>query len=124
MVYRVRYYNIISDLNQKTVDKLTQSQFYNNKKKQEIAGLLKVTDKNKVLKNNELQSLDRTKKYQEKLLSDLRKEEASIKQEISKQINQINALETLRKTIIESKKKYDEEQLAKLKTIKTDIKKI
>ena len=41
----------------------------------------------------------------------------------NKQINQINALETLRKTIIESKKKYDEEQLAKLKTIKTDIKK-
>ena len=123
LVYRVKYYNIISDLNQKTVDKLTQSQFYNNKKKQEIAGLLKDTDKNKVLKNNELQSLDRTKKYQEKLLSDLKKEEASIKQEISKQINQINALETLRKTIIESKKKYDEEQLAKLKTIKTDIKK-
>ena len=123
MVYRVKYYNIISDLNQKTVDKLTQSQFYNNKKKQEIAGLLKDTDKNKVLKSNELQSLDRTKKYQEKLLSDLRKEEASIKQEISKQINQINALESLRKTIIESKKKYDEEQLAKLKTIKTDIKK-
>ena len=123
MVYRLKYYNIISDLNQKTVDKLTQSQFYNNKKKKEIAGLLKDTDKNKVLKNNELQSLDRTKKYQEKLLSNLKKEEASIKQEISKQINQINALETLRKTIIESKKKYDEEQLAKLKTIKTDIKK-
>ena len=123
MVYRVKYYNIISDLNQKTVDKLAQSQFYNNKKKQEIAALLKDTDKNKVLKNNELQSLDRTKKYQEKLLSDLKKEEASIKQEISKQINQINALETLRKSIIESKKKYDEEQLAKLKTIKTDIKK-
>ena len=123
MVYRIKYYNIISDLNQKTVDKLAQSQFYNNKKKQEIAALLKDTDKNKVLKNNELQSLDRTKRYQEKLLSDLKKEEASIKQEIGKQINQINALETLRKSIIESKKKYDEEQLAKLKTIKTDIKK-
>ena len=123
MVYRVKYYNIISDLNQKTVDKLAQSQFYNNKKNQEIATLLKDTDKNKVLKNNELQSLDRTKRYQEKLLSDLKKEEASIKQEIGKQINQINALETLRKSIIESKKKYDEEQLAKLKTIKTDIKK-
>ena len=123
MVYRIKYYNIISDLNQKTVDKLAQSQFYNNKKKKEIADLLKDTDKNKVLKNNELQSLDRTKRYQEKLLSDLKKEEASIKKEIDKQINQINALETLRKTIIESKKKYDEEQLAKLKTIKTDIKK-
>jgi len=123
MVYRIKYYNIISDLNQKTVDKLAQSQFYNNKKKQEIAALLKDTDKNKVLKNNELQSLDRTKRYQEKLLSDLKKEEVSIKKEIDKQINQINALETLRKTIIESKKKYDEEQLAKLKTIKTDIKK-
>ncbi|MDC1021092.1 peptidoglycan DD-metalloendopeptidase family protein [Candidatus Marinimicrobia bacterium] len=123
MVYRIKYYNIISDLNQKTVDKLAQSQFYNNKKKQEIAALLKDTDKNKVLKNNELQSLDRTKRYQEKLLSDLKKEEASIKKEIDKQINQINALEILRKTIIESKKKYDEEQLAKLKIIKTDIKK-
>ena len=123
MVYRIKYYNIISDLNQRTVDKLAQSQFYNNKKKQEIAGLLKDTDKNKALKNNELQSLDRTKKYQEKLLSDIKKEEASIRQEIDKQINQINALETLRKSIIESKKKYDEEQLAKLKTIKTDIKK-
>ena len=123
MVYRIKYYNIISYLNQKTVDKLAQSQFYNKKKKQEIAALLKDTDKNKVLKNNELQSLDRTKRYQEKLLSDLKKEEASIKKEIDKQINQINALETLRKTIIESKKKYDEEQLAKLKTIKTDIKK-
>ncbi len=123
MVYRIKYYNIISDLNQKTVDKLAQSQFYNNKKKQEIAALLKDTDKNKVLKNNELQSLDRTKRYQEKLLSDLKKEEVSIRKEIDKQINQINALETLRKTIIESKKKYDEEQLAKLKTIKTDIKK-
>ena len=123
VVYRIKYYNIISDLNQKTVDKLTQSQFYNNKKKQEIAALLKDVDKNKVLKNNELQSLDKKKKYQEKLLSDLKKEQASIRQEINKQTNQINALETLRKSIIESKKKYDEEQLAKLKTIKTDIKK-
>ena len=123
VVYRIKYYNIISDLNQKTVDKLAQSQFYNNKKKQEITVLLKDVDKNKELKNNELQSLDRKKKYQEKLLSDLKKEQASIRQEINKQTNQINALETLRKSIIESKKKYDEEQLAKLKTIKTDIKK-
>ena len=123
VVYRIKYYNIISDLNQKTVDKLTQSQFYNNKKKQEITVLLKDVDKNKELKNNELKSLDRKKKYQEKLLSDLKKEQVSIRKEINKQTNQINALETLRKSIIESKKKYDEEQLAKLKTIKTDIKK-
>ena len=123
VAYRIKYYNIISDLNQKTVDKLAQSQFYNNKKKQEITVLLKDVDKNKVLKNNALKSLDRKKKYQEKLLSDLKKEQASIRQEINKQTNQINALETLRKSIIESKKKYDEEQLAKLKTIKTDIKK-
>ena len=123
VVYRIKYYNIISDLNQKTVDKLAQSQFYNNKKKQEITVLLKDVDKNKELKNNELKSLDRKKKYQEKLLSDLKKEQVSIRKEINKQTNQINALETLRKSIIESKKKYDEEQLAKLKTIKTDIKK-
>ena len=123
VAYRIKYYNIISDLNQKTVDKLAQSQFYNNKKKQEITVLLKDVDKNKELKNNELKSLDRKKKYQEKLLSDLKKEQVSIRKEINKQTNQINALETLRKSIIESKKKYDEEQIAKLKTIKTDIKK-
>jgi len=123
MVYRIKYYNIISDLNQKTINKLQTSQFYNKKKNEDIKALLKDVDRNKGLKNQELQSLDKKKKYQERLLSQLKQEQVSIKQEIQKQTNQINALEALRKNIIEAKKKYDSEQLAKLKTIKTDIRK-
>ena len=123
MVYRIKYYNIISDLNQKTINKLQTSQFYNKKKNEEIRGLLEDVDRNKGLKNQELQSLDKKKKYQERLLSQLKQEQVSVKQEIQKQTNQINALEALRKNIIEAKKKYDSEQLAKLKTIKTDIRK-
>ena len=123
VAYRLRYYSIISDINQKSVDRLATSQFYNNKKKEEIASLIKKTDKNKILKNTELQSLDKKKKYQESLLIELKKEEKSIKQELRRQNSQINALETLRKTIIESKKKYDAEQLAKLEAIKEDIQK-
>ena len=123
MVYRIKYYNIISDLNQKTINKLQTSQFYNKKKNEDIKALLEDVDRNKRLKNQELQSLDKKKKYQERLLSQLKQEQVSIKQEIQKQTNQINALEALRKNIIEAKKKYDSEQLAKLKTIKTDIRK-
>ena len=123
MVYRIKYYNIISDLNQKTINKLQTSQFYNKKKNEDIKTLLEDVDRNKGLKNQELQSLDKKKKYQERLLSQLKQEQVSIKQEIQKQTNQINALEALRKNIIEAKKKYDSEQLAKLKTIKTDIRK-
>ena len=123
MVYRIKYYNIISDLNQKTINKLQTSQFYNKKKNEDIKALLEDVDRNKGLKNQELQSLDKKKKYQERLLSQLNQEQVSIKQEIQKQTNQINALEALRKNIIEAKKKYDSEQLAKLKTIKTDIRK-
>jgi len=123
MVYRIKYYNIISDLNQKTINKLQTSQFYNKKKNQEIVALLEGVDRNKGLKNQELKSLDKKKKYQEKLLSELKKEQVSISQEIQKQTTQINALESLRKNIIEAKKKYDSEQLAKLRTIKTDIRK-
>tara|TARA_B100000965_G_scaffold284869_1_gene242784 strand:- start:10 stop:1188 length:1179 start_codon:yes stop_codon:yes gene_type:complete len=123
MVYRIKYYNIISDLNQKTINKLQTSQFYNKKKNEDIKALLEDVDRNKGLKNQELQSLDKKKKYQERLLSQLKQEQVSIKQEIQKQTNQINTLEALRKNIIEAKKKYDSEQLAKLKTIKTDIRK-
>ena len=123
MVYRIKYYNIISDLNQKTINKLQTSQFYNQKKNQEIIALLEDVDRNKGLKNQELKSLDKKKRYQEELLSELKKEQVSISQEIQKQTTQINALESLRKNIIEAKKKYDSEQLAKLRTIKTDIRK-
>lgn len=122
MVYRVKYYNIISEINEASINKLNKSQFYNKKKKKEIKILLEDVDRNKKLKNNELKSLDQKKKYQEKLISDLKNEQVSIRKEIQKQTTKINALESLRKNIIEAKKRYDSEQLAKLKTIKTDIK--
>ena len=122
MVYRVKYYNIISELNEASINKLNKSQFYNKKKNKEIKVLLEDADRSKKLKNNELKSLDQKKKYQEKLISDLKKEQVSIRKEIQKQTTKINALESLRKNIIEAKKKYDSEQLAKLKTIKTNIK--
>ena len=122
MVYRVKYYNIISELNEASINKLNKSQFYNKKKNKEIKVLLEDVDRSKKLKNNELKSLDQKKKYQEKLISDLKKEQVSIRKEIQKQTTKINALESLRKNIIEAKKKYDSEQLAKLKTIKTNIK--
>tara|TARA_B110000196_G_scaffold97056_1_gene84132 strand:- start:82 stop:1260 length:1179 start_codon:yes stop_codon:yes gene_type:complete len=122
MVYRVKYYNIISELNQKSINKLNKSQFYNKKKNEEIVVLLQDIDKNKQFKNNELKSLAQKKKYQEKLIVDLKEEQTSIRKEIEKQTTKINALEALRKNIIEAKKKYDSEQLAKLNTIKTNIK--
>ena len=122
MVYRVKYYNIISEINEASINKLNKSQFYNKKKNKEIKILLEDVDRSKKLKNNELKSLDQKKKYQEKLISDLKKEQISIRKEIQKQTTKINALESLRKNIIEAKKKYDSEQLAKLKTIKTNIK--
>ena len=122
MVYRVKYYNIISELNEASINKLNKSQFYNKKKNKEIKVLLEDADRSKKLKNNELKSLDQKKKYQEKLISDLKKEQVSIRKEIQKQTTKINALESLRKNIIQAKKKYDSEQLAKLKTIKTNIK--
>ena len=122
MVYRVKYYNIISELNEASINKLNKSQFYNKKKNKEIKVLLENVDRSKKLKNNELKSLDQKKKYQEKLISDLKKEQVLIGKEIQKQTTKINALESLRKNIIQAKKKYDSEQLAKLKTIKTNIK--
>lgn len=122
MVYRVKYYNIISEINEASINKLNKSQFYNKKKNKEIKVLLEDVDRSKKLKNNELKSLDQKKKYQEKLISDLKKEQVLIRKEIQKQTTKINALESLRKNIIEAKKKYDSEQLAKLKTIKTNIK--
>ena len=122
MVYRVKYYNIISELNEASINKLNKSQFYNKKKNKEIKVLLEDADRSKKLKNNELKSLDQKKKYQEKLISDLKKEQVLIGKEIQKQTTKINTLESLRKNIIEAKKKYDSEQLAKLKTIKTNIK--
>ena len=121
-VYRIKYYNILSNINREMLGKLKTTQFYNEKKKIEIKQLLNNADSDKKSKENELNSLDRKKKYQEKLLVELQKEKQSIQEEITKQNTQINALEQLRKTILEQKKQYDTEQLNQLKKIRSNIK--
>ena len=121
-VYRIKYYNILSNINQEMLDKLKTTQFYNEKKKIEIKQLLNNVNGDKKSKENELNSLDKKKKYQEELLIKLQKEKQSIQAEITKQNTQINALEQLRKTILEQKKQYDTEQLDQLKKIKSNIK--
>ena len=121
-VYRIKYYNILSNINQEMLDKLKTTQFYNEKKKIEIKQLLNNVNGDKKSKENELHSLDKKKKYQEELLIKLQKEKQSIQTEITKQNTQINALEQLRKTILEQKKQYDTEQLDQLKKIKSNIK--
>jgi septal ring factor EnvC (AmiA/AmiB activator) len=121
-VYRIKYYNILSNINQEMLDKLKTTQFYNEKKKIEIKQLLNNVNSDKKSKENELNSLDKKKKYQEELLIKLQKEKQSIQVEITKQNTQINALEQLRKTILEQKKQYDTEQLDQLKKIKSNIK--
>ena len=121
-VYRIKYYNILSNINQEMLDKLKTTQFYNEKKKIEIKQLLNNVNGDKKSKENELNSLDKKKKYQEELLIRLQKEKQSIQAEITKQNTQINALEQLRKTILEQKKQYDTEQLDQLKKIKSNIK--
>jgi len=121
-VYRIKYYNILSNINQEMLDKLKTTQFYNEKKKIEIKQLLNNVNSDKKSKENELNSLDKKKKYQEELLIQLQKEKQSIQAEITKQNTQINALEQLRKTILEQKKQYDTEQLDQLKKIKSNIK--
>ena len=121
-VYRIKYYNILSNINREMLGKLKTTQFYNEKKKIEIKQLLNNADSDKKSKENELNSLDKKKKYQEKLLVELQKEKQSIQEEITKQNTQINALEQLRKTILEQKKQYDTEQLNQLKKIRLNIK--
>ena len=121
-VYRIKYYNILSNINQEMLGKLKTTQFYNEKKKIEIKQLLNNADSDKKSKENELNSLDKKKKYQEKLLVELQKEKQSIQEEITKQNTKINALEQLRKTILEQKKEYDTEQLNQLKKIRSNIK--
>ena len=121
-VYRIKYYNILSNINQEMLDQLKTTQFYNEKKKIEIKQLLNNVNSDKKSKENELNLLDKKKKYQEELLIKLQKEKQSIQVEITKQDTQINALEQLRKTILEQKKQYDTEQLDQLKKIKSNIK--
>ena len=121
MIYRLKYFNIISDINQKSVSKIKTTQMFNKQKTSEIAALLNKVAENKNFKETEIISLNKNKKYQEKLLTQLKNEENEIKSEIAKQLQQIDALEKLRRQIIADKERYNEQQLASLKSIKRDI---
>ncbi|MEC7822777.1 MAG: peptidoglycan DD-metalloendopeptidase family protein [Candidatus Neomarinimicrobiota bacterium] len=121
-VYRIKYYNVISDINKEVLIKLNTTQLYNEKKKNEINDLLNSVDNDKQSKEKELISLDKKEKYQKILLNKLQKEKATITSEIQQQKKQIDALEQLRKQILDQKKQYDAEQLKQLKRIKANIK--
>ena len=121
MIYRLKYFNIISDINQKSVDKIKTTQKFNKQKTYEISGLLEKVEESKNFKETEISSLNQKKKYQEKLLKQLKNEENEVKAEIAIQLKQIDALEKLRKQIIADKEKYNEQQLASLKRIDKDI---
>ena len=121
MVYRLKYFNIISEINQKSVDKIKTTQKFNRQKTSEISGLLDKVEESKNFKKTEISSLNQKKKYQEKLLKQLKNEENEVKAEIATQLKQIDALEKLRKQIIADKEKYNEQQLASLKRIDKDI---
>ena len=121
-VYRIKYYNVISDINKEVLIKLNTTQLYNEKKKNEINDLLNNVDNDKQSKEKELISLDKKEKYQKMLLNKLQKEKVAITSEIQQQKKQIDALEQLRKQILDQKKQYDAEQLKQLKRIKANIK--
>ena len=123
-IYRIKYYNVISDINRDVLTKLNTTQLYNEKKKQEINQLLNNVDDDKKSKEKELISLDQKEKYQKTLLQKLQKEKAYISSEIQQQRKQIESLEKLRKQILEQKQQYDTEQLKQLKRIKANIKEL
>tara|TARA_B000000609_G_C24168234_1_gene348393 strand:+ start:422 stop:1591 length:1170 start_codon:yes stop_codon:yes gene_type:complete len=121
MIYRLKYFNIISEINKESVQKIKTTQNFNKKKTGEITSLLKNVGESKKNRAKEINNLRDKKNFQEKLLNDIKKEEKDIKNEINKKIRQVNALEKLRKKIIEDKKKFNEQQLASLKSITRDI---
>ena len=121
MIYRLKYFNIISKINKESVQKIKTTQNFNKKKTGEITSLLKNVGESKKNRAKEINNLRDKKNFQEKLLNDIKKEEKDIKNEINKKIQQVNALEKLRKKIIEDKKKFNEQQLASLKSITRDI---
>jgi len=123
MIYRLKYFNIISEINKESVQKIKTTQNFNKKKTGEITSLLKNVGESKKNRAKEINNLRDKKNFQEKLLNDIRKEEKDIKNEINEKIQQVNALEKLRKKIIEDKKTFNEQQLASLKSITRDIRK-
>lgn len=123
MIYRLKYFNIISEINQESVNKIKTTQRFNKQKTKEIESLVVKVESSKNSKKNEIVQLNGKKKYQEKLLSKLKNEEKLVKLEIDKQLQQIKSLEQLRKKIIADKEKYNAQQLASLNKIDRDIRK-
>jgi murein DD-endopeptidase MepM/ murein hydrolase activator NlpD len=123
MIYRLKYFNIISKINQDSVNKIKTTQIYNKQKTKEIELLMSRVESSKSSKKNEIAQLSDKKRYQEKLLSQLKNEEKLVKLEIDKQLQQIKSLEQLRKKIIAEKEKYNAQQLASLNKIDRDIRK-
>ena len=123
MIYRLKYFNIISEINQDSVNKIKTTQRYNKQKTKEIELLMSRVESSKSSKKNEIAQLSDKKRYQEKLLSQLKNEETLVKLEIDKQLQQIKSLEQLRKKIITEKEKYNAQQLASLNKIDRDIRK-
>ena len=121
-IYRIKYYNVISDINKEVLTKLNTTQLYNEKKKNEINQLLNNVDDDKNSKEKELISLDQKEQYQKKLLQKLKQEKNAITSEIQQKKSQIEALEKLRNQILDQKQQYDTEQLIQLKRIKANIK--
>ena len=121
-IYRIKYYNVISDINKEVLTKLNTTQLYNEKKKNEINQLLNNVDDDKNSKEKELISLDQKEQYQKKLLQKLKQEKNAITSEIQQKKSQIEALEKLRNQILDQKQQYDKEQLIQLKRIKANIK--
>ena len=121
-IYRIKYYNVISDINKEVLTKINRTQLYNEKKKNEINQLLNNVDDDKNSKEKELISLDQKEQYQKKLLQKLKQEKNAITSEIQQQKSQIEALEKLRNQILDQKQQYDTEQLIQLKRIKANIK--
>ena len=121
-IYRIKYYNVISDINKEVLTKINRTQLYNEKKKNEINQLLNNVDDDKNSKEKELISLDQKEQYQKKLLQKLKQEKTAITSEIQQQKSQIEALEKLRNQILDQKQQYDTEQLIQLKRIKAYIK--
>ena len=121
-IYRIKYYNVISDINKEVLTKINRTQLYNEKKKNEINQLLNNVDDDKNSKEKELISLDQKEQYQKKLLQKLKQEKTAITSEIQQKKSQIEALEKLRNQILDQKQQYDTEQLIQLKRIKANIK--
>jgi Uncharacterized protein conserved in bacteria len=117
MIYRLKYFNIISEINQKSVDKIKTTQKFNKQKTSEFLDCLIRLKKVKITKKQKYLSLNQKKRFQEKLRKELQKEKKEVKAEIGTNYQQIVALEKFRKKFLGEKKKLMEHSLPGLKKI-------